>query len=81
MGEVAEMMLDGTLCQGCGVFIDEDIPGYPRSCHDCKKSEKRNPALQDLRAKVKCPTCQRRVKAVGLSDHMRDSHHTTKEQP
>ena len=35
MGEVAEMMLDGTLCQECGGVIDGTTPGYPRTCEDC----------------------------------------------
>lgn len=34
MGEVAEMMLDGTLCEQCGTFIGEPV-GYPRLCEDC----------------------------------------------
>ncbi len=34
MGEVVEMMLDGTLCGGCGVFLDSAC-GYPRICEDC----------------------------------------------
>jgi len=35
MGEIAEMMLDGTLCECCGEFIGHDtgIPGYcSRQC-------------------------------------------------
>lgn len=41
MGEIAEMMLDGTLCEDCGCAImDGDEPaeyaGYPRKCEDCK---------------------------------------------
>lgn len=32
MGEIADMMLDGTLCEGCGGTIDDpidaDIPDY-----------------------------------------------------
>lgn len=35
MGEIAEMMLDGTLCEMCGVIIiesDEAPPGYPQYC-------------------------------------------------
>ena len=24
MGEIADMMLDGTLCVGCGVFLEEN---------------------------------------------------------
>ena len=79
MGEVAEMMLDGTLCQGCGVLIDDDIPGYPRSCRDCAKEEramKHQATLQRHQEikKVKCPVCQKRVKAIGLADHQRDVH-------
>ncbi|MGL4695225.1 hypothetical protein [Enterococcus larvae] len=45
MGEIAEMVLDGTLCDVCGgVFDDivagEEEPGYPRTCEDCKEEEK-----------------------------------------
>ena len=36
MGEIAEMMLEGTLCQTCGEFMDDnDANGYPRSCGGC----------------------------------------------
>jgi len=35
MGEIAEMMLDGTLCAGCGVYIDdEEGDGIPRYCSE-----------------------------------------------
>ena len=40
MGEVSEMMEDGTLCQCCGVLMineDEDPCGYPISCDDCEE--------------------------------------------
>lgn len=38
MGEIADMMLDGTMCQGCGVFLcdGEDGPGFPGWCSGCK---------------------------------------------
>jgi hypothetical protein len=45
MGEIAEMILDGTLCQECGQIMDDMItegdetiepPGYPRTCDECK---------------------------------------------
>lgn len=83
MGEVAEMMMDGTLCQGCGVFINEDAPGHPCSCRDCGAEDKAASKSAKVRAhqerqaaqkKVPCPTCGRRVKAAGLADHIRDSH-------
>jgi hypothetical protein len=37
MGEIAEMMLEGILCQSCGVYIDEgEAQGFPRTCDECK---------------------------------------------
>lgn len=83
MGEVAEMMLDGTLCEGCGVFLNQVGPGYPCLCSDCGAENKANKKTANINAhnesqaaqkKVPCPTCGRRVKVAGLSDHMRDSH-------
>lgn len=39
MGEIAEAMLDGTLCEGCGVYIGDDGDGIPGYCSDeCAKS-------------------------------------------
>ena len=34
MGEIADMMLDGTLCSSCGEFLDSD-GGYPMQCPAC----------------------------------------------
>lgn len=34
MGDIADMVLDGTLCQECGEYVGDDI-GYPRSCAGC----------------------------------------------
>lgn len=38
MGEIAEMMLEGILCQYCGVYLDvEESCGFPMSCSDCEE--------------------------------------------
>lgn len=37
MGEIAEMMLDGTLCQCCGEYIGKEENGLPAFCEDCAK--------------------------------------------
>ena len=37
MGEYAEMMLDGTLCQVCGSFVGDDN-GVPAACLSCRRS-------------------------------------------
>lgn len=43
MGEISEMMLDGTLCQSCGVCLLDgpgDEPcGFPTYCPDCEGDE------------------------------------------
>jgi hypothetical protein len=40
MGEIAEMVLEGVLCEQCGCLIDGDEPGYPRLCEDCERENK-----------------------------------------
>jgi hypothetical protein len=86
MGDVADMMLDGTLCEKCGEFIGDAVD-FPRACKSCAAWERDHG--RDMRktglggyqdhgplptAKVKCSTCGRKVKAAGLDDHMRDAH-------
>lgn len=41
MGEIAEMMLDGTMCAGCGEWLNggEDGDGYPEYCGSCQREE------------------------------------------
>ena len=73
MGDIADMMLDGTLCEACGVpFDDRDSPGYPRYHRKCRPHQ---PPAQTP-AKVPCPDCGKKVKPVGLADHQRDTHAT-----
>lgn len=76
MGEIADMMLDGTLCEGCGVFIATEPPGYPCYCSaQCKADRTPTMPAKPLPiAKVKCPVCKKKVKHNGLADHMRDAH-------
>lgn len=40
MGEIAEMMLEGTLCEGCGEYMEGGGDGYPRRCSSCRPSRK-----------------------------------------
>jgi len=40
MGEIAEMMLDGTLCEECGLYIGLG-QGIPRKCHNCKPRKRK----------------------------------------
>jgi hypothetical protein len=36
VGEIAEMILEGFLCEDCGSLVDGEEPGFPRKCEDCK---------------------------------------------
>jgi DNA-directed RNA polymerase subunit RPC12/RpoP len=81
MGEIAEMMLDGTLCEGCGVFLEDGGGGYPRRCIQCEEDARIaeiDHGARQLAAsmKVKCPDCGKRVKPNGLANHIRDKHPT-----
>lgn len=73
MGEIADMMIDGTLCQECGAFINSRSIGLPRSCASCKGEEKDH-LPKRFRAKVTCPTCSKKVRDIGLEQHIRDAH-------
>lgn len=68
MGDIADMMIEGILCEGCGEYMGDAV-GYPRCCPDCSK-----PAFPKPVPKVKCPTCGKKVKKSGLADHQRDVH-------
>ena len=81
MGEVAEMMLDGTLCSVCGTYIGTDA-GYPVTCDDCKGGTRHRTVAKVAKVKpapkgkkVQCPHCNRKAKeGKGLQDHIRVMH-------
>lgn len=88
MGEIADMMLDGTLCEGCGEYLDGESDGIPRYCGGCDSSvpmhyttpkDRRRSANStasiNARKPFRCPTCPRRFgTAVGMKHHHRDVH-------
>jgi hypothetical protein len=69
MGYFSDMMLDGTICEGCGAHIKSPSDGVPRKCGHCRHDDSPAPSV-----KVKCSGCGKMVKASGLNDHMRDAH-------
>lgn len=81
---MAEMMLDGTLCECCGSYIDDEGgAGIPRYCSDeCARdrgvddyeTSGHHSASIPNPKKTNCPRCMKRVKIVGLDDHIRDAH-------
>jgi hypothetical protein len=41
MGEAADLIIEGVLCQQCGGTIDGDAPGHPRNCSNCSGRRRR----------------------------------------
>lgn len=39
MGDVADMILEGILCESCGVYIDSEGIGHPRQCNECQSED------------------------------------------
>lgn len=79
MGDQADMMVDGMMCQGCGQLVDGDAPGFPRYCNDCQpdadvgqqdKADRRGDALRDFRAARTLAHCNNLC-----LDHHTDAHY------
>ncbi len=35
MGEIADLMVNGDICETCGQWLSDLGDGYPRTCTDC----------------------------------------------
>lgn len=86
MGEIAEAMLDGTLCAGCGEYLGEEA-GFPIYCEGCQRTgyDPEPPVRAAMtfvrvdlpsRAKVKC-VCGRTMTAEGFRQHWQAKHEDT----
>lgn len=82
MGDIADMMLEGVLCEGCGVYLGSGN-GFPGRCNSCARENKadltatniaRNKAQHAAAKKIPCTTCGKRVSTIGMKDHIRDAH-------
>lgn len=81
MGEIAEMMLDGTMCEGCGEFmnIGGEPAGYPVRCAACGEEPDDSQPVNYEPAKrtMTCsePDCHRKFKTHGAYlQHWRAKH-------
>ena len=85
MGEIAEMMLDGTMCQVCGEFMG-DSAGYPVTCAGCQpdgdeildavcRTVIAKKTAGQKRRRYNCVACSRGFRTVdALNQHDRDKH-------
>lgn len=79
MGEIAEMMLDGTLCVQCGGYIEHGEPdGTPRYCSAaCRRDAGVDaPARGKLtNNRATCPVCRKQFTSrKARRMHQRDKH-------
>ena len=81
MGDIAGMMLDGTLDDETGEYIGDynldkygsQSPGFPismrREAEAEREQKNENIAKNAAQQKTKCPDCGKKVKVAGLSMH------------
>lgn len=66
VGEIADAMINGELCECCGMYIEGDAPGYPRYCSEqCARDRKAEyiPAAEDARPKQSKTTFRARMES------------------
>jgi len=73
MGEIAEMMLDGTLCQCCGEFIGGE--GFPQYCPSCAKD------ARQAERKAKPTSHNKRHVAIDCAYYDKGKCHSSKGKP
>ena len=63
MGEIAEMMLDGTMCGQCGEWLHGggDGPGYPGLCYSCRREDERAPRFRKHPKNMAAPKWKEKV--------------------
>lgn len=72
MGEIADLMQDGTLCCFCGEYIGRDNEGYPSVCENCYRQAA---GLLRLPKRFSCPQCDRRFCTENALYHHTTARH------
>lgn len=82
MGEIAEAMLDGVLCEGCGAYLGEGA-GHPRRCGECTFKAfnvQHGFDRERIRRPFRCNQCGKRFSRQGsLVQHKAATGHYKKE--
>lgn len=76
-GEIADMMLDGTMCQLCGEFLDGEAGGYPMYCAGCAPDA--TPAQHKKRHDAPFFAIQKAGDVVGLKAFLETAQYDTVE--
>lgn len=76
MGDIAEMTLNGDMCEGCGEWLGEG-DGYPRLCPGCARERRQSdgPLPHKSRGSATCPDCGRSMKGkAAVMQHQNAKH-------
>ena len=83
MGDIADMILEGILCEECGVYIG-DGGGFPRTCDGCRTDRGENRRLEARRERkllkqqpksITCAECAKKFwTQQSMMQHCRDKH-------
>lgn len=74
MGEIADMIMDGILCQSCGAFMGSG-DGFPVSCPGCRRPARKAAHVPQPKG-VGCGNCGR----VFPDANARDQHYAQKKR-
>ena len=68
---MADDIVDGIFCDGCGVLLDGEASGFPRSCGQCGGTNREfNPSKN-----IPCTECSRRfINDAAMKQHRRARH-------
>lgn len=79
MGDIADMMLDGDLCEGCGEYIGPG-DGYRRLCSACRTPDDIDAIAHPVnRVNCKHPGCKKWLKTQdAMEQHYRNKHQRLK---
>lgn len=81
MGEIADAIVDGEICQICCCPDGEAARGYPFTCAECGGEELGDEFFESavpVGPECVCPECGKTLKSlIGVMDHMRDKHGKT----
>lgn len=76
MSETTEMMLDGTLCGCCGVYMGDEGEGFPRYCESCAPHYPQQNAVKGGKQYIcPMPNCKKWLNDPGSRrQHLADKH-------
>lgn len=73
MGDIADQIVNGDICQTC-CCGEGPGEGYPFTCDECSDQFEVKDSPRAGKGKTKCPVCKKTVRKVGLQDHAKTVH-------